>query len=146
MENNLQLKTLSIGTLHKDVGTVSLVEDANENQQHVQNMANIEELAIAVNQEVYGAAVLLCDGKNKNVVVRASWIRNFSMAEMMNHGLKSTTKYVVFYSTTMAENPNFNQLITSTFSQKSALYVSNIYKFFGKQIIICLQKNEPVYY
>jgi hypothetical protein len=134
LEQNLQLKTMSIGTLYKDVGTVSLVDDGNTDHHHVQNMANIEELAIAVNQEIYGAAVLLCDGLNKNVVVKVSWIRNFSNAQMMNDGLKSTTKYVVFYSTTMAENPNFNLSIASSYSQESALYVSNIYKFFGKKI------------
>lgn len=132
LEKELQLKTMSIGTLHKDVGTISLVNDENRVHQQALNIVNPEGLAIAVSAEVYGAAVLLCNNSNVYVVIKVSWIRNFSKSELLNSGRKSTTKYIVFYSTEIADNADFTLSISSTYSRRSALYKSNIFKFFGK--------------
>lgn len=132
LESDIELKTRSIRELLNNAGTISLGD--NEIAPDSLISVNVNRMAMADNEHIYGAAVLFCDGLNKDVIIKVSWIRDFMKADLLNNGLKSTTKYVVYYSDKIVANADFNLLIVSKYSEQSALYVSNIYKFFGKQI------------
>jgi hypothetical protein len=70
------------------------------------------------------------------LVVRKSWIRDFSDAKVYNQGVKVGAKYVVYYSRNENDEANFDANISREFQlQSAALYEASLYRFFSKSRI-----------
>lgn len=91
---------------------------------------NLLNNALVVAQPVFCAAILIAS--KKVVTIKTEWIKDFDMVKSLNNGLKSANAHIVFYGPIEAE-PDFSKSIAADFDEKkSALYVANICKFFGK--------------
>lgn len=79
-------------------------------------------------------AIELCSSKKK-LVIKANWIKHFSVAKTCNRGLDSQIheKFVAFYSPDVNAEPTFIQSFKRDFSvNKCGVFLVKIYRFVGK--------------
>lgn len=141
LENNLQIKTAAINNiLSNDVGTVNLSAE-NIVLPPVCNLTvNAIASALPLGEQpadLYCAAFLVAP--SRNVVIKLSWIKDFNTAKSLNKGLKSTNRFIVYYSALVNDEPDFNKPVACDINEP-ALYVANLLKFFGEMDNSCLYK------
>jgi hypothetical protein len=142
LEDSLQLKVSAINNmLGNNLGPVNLLEQvgignnaANAEQGPVQQL----QLPVNNNDNVFCAVILTVP--KQNVVIKLSWIKNFSLAKAFNKGLKSNTNEIVFYSKTINDEADFSVPILAKFNEKgSGLYVAKIHRYFGNKFLITIE-------
>lgn len=139
LEIDVQAKKNAIGSiLTHDVRTVNLlVRDAlnTENSNGAQNVALLADPLFDVHvpaQIIYCAAILVMS--KKIVPIKTTWLKDYSQADSINNGLKTSNSRVIYYCVDITAEPDFQKPVVGDFDENQpALYVANILKYFGNR-------------
>lgn len=113
---------------------INIPDDGNMDAEEPHVVQPIQ-LPANINDTLFCAAILTVS--KKNVVIKAAWIKNFSLATYFNKGLKSSRNEIVFYSKDIDNEAHFDgQMFYEYVENENGLYVAKIHRYFGKQLFI----------
>lgn len=116
---SIELKNRKIDELRKDLGVIDVSRTCEK------------EVFLDVVDTLY-CAVFLCDTKT-TVAIPTKWIKRFDSANMLNNGLNTKKKHMIFYSSKKQHKADFRTARRTAFSEtESGVYIANILRFFGK--------------
>lgn len=127
LEDSDERKNMAIDLLKKDANIIDVSE-------HLE-----ERIPLDVSDTVF-CAVFLCD-VNRSEAIPSKWIKNFDHSKILNKGLNTTTKYIVYYSPNDCQKADFRTVHRSIYSSREpGVYTANILRIFGK----CLIQNNSI--
>lgn len=140
LEMDVQAKKNAIGSiLTHDVRTVNLLARDALNADNINGAHNVAALADPLfdvhvrAQIIYCAAILVVS--KKIVPIKTAWLKDYSEADAINSGLKTSNSRIMYYCDDITAGPDFQKPIVGDFDENQpGLYVANILKFFGRRM------------